>query len=333
MDIFSSEPKAFGAGPDSRPYRILVVDDSPMDLHFILNGLSDNFSVSFASSAQEALCLANQFPQPDLILLDVVMPEIDGYSMCSMLKHDVNTQNIPVIFVTSLQDTTDKTRGFNAGAVDYITKPLELAELEARVQTHIRLKEQSQYLESMAYFDPLTRVPNRRKYNEVLQREWARCIRYHHQMSMIIADIDFFKQFNETYGHAEGDNCLIAVARLLEHQGGRPTDLFARIGGEEFVMLLPDCNAAGAVKKAEKMQAVINNAEIPHGGVDGHPFVSVSLGVASTFPSHGQGALSLFQAADDALFAAKRDGRNCIAIAKTDSIPGMRGQAARQHHH
>lgn len=223
-----------------------------MDLHFLLNRLSDNFVVSFASSAKEALSLVNQFPQPDLMLLDVVMPEIDGYEMCAMLKNDVNTRNIPVIFVTGMQDTSDKTKGFNAGAVDYITKPLEIAELEARVQTHIRLKEQSQYLESMAYFDPLTQVPNRRKYNEVLQREWARCIRYHHQMSMIIIDIDFFKLYNDHYGHAEGDNCLIAVSRLLEDQVGRPTDLFARIGGEEFVMLLPDCNAAGAMKKQKK---------------------------------------------------------------------------------
>ena len=332
MDIFSGEPKLFGSEQAARPYRILVVDDSPMDLHFLLNGLSDNFVVSFASSAKEALALANQFPQPYLMLLDVIMPEIDGYEMCAMLKNDINTRSIPVIFVTGMQDTSDKTRGFNAGAVDYITKPLEIAELEARVQTHIRLKEQSQYLESMAYFDPLTRVPNRRKYNEVLQREWSRCIRYHHQMSMIIIDIDFFKQYNEHHGHAEGDNCLIAVSRLLEHEGGRPTDLFARIGGEEFVMLLPDCNAAGAMKKAEKMQAVINEAQVPHEGLKEGKCVSVSMGVASTFPSHGQGALSLFQAADNALFAAKRDGRNCITISKTDTILEMRGEEARQHH-
>lgn len=332
MDIFTGEPESFGSEKATRAYRILVVDDSPIDLHFLLNGLSDNFVVSFASSADEALCLANQFPQPDLILLDVLMPEIDGYEMCTMLKNDINTNNIPVIFVTSMQDTKDKQKGFNAGAVDYITKPLELPELEARVQTHIRLKEQSKYLKSMAYFDPLTRVPNRRKYNEVLQREWARCIRYHHQMSMIIVDIDFFKQYNEHYGHAEGDNCLIAVCRLLENQGGRPTDLFARIGGEEFVMLLPDCNAAGAMKKAEKMQEVLNAAQIPHAGLQDRKFVSVSMGVASTFPSHGQGALSLFQAADDALFSAKRDGRNCISISKTDAAPGMRGEAARRHH-
>ena len=332
MDIFSGEQKPLGSEQAARPYRILVVDDSPMDLQFLLNGLSDNFVVSFASSAKEALSLANQFPQPDLMLLDVVMPEIDGYEMCAMLKNDVNTRNIPVIFVTGMQDTSDKTKGFNAGAVDYITKPIEIAELEARVQTHIRLKEQSQYLESMAYFDPLTQVPNRRKYNEVLQREWARCIRYHHQMSMIIIDIDFFKQYNEHYGHAEGDNCLIAVSRLLENQGGRPTDLFARIGGEEFVMLLPDCNAAGAMKKAEKMQSAVNHAQIHHAGVQDEQYVSVSMGVASTFPSHGQGALSLFQAADDALFAAKRDGRNCISIGKSDTTPGIHGEEARQHH-
>lgn len=328
MDILSRQPQPFNTAPESRLYRILVVDDSPVDLQFILNGLSDHYAVSFATSAKEAICLAHQFPQPDLILLDVVMPETDGYTTCSKLKNDVNTQNIPVIFVTNLQDTTDKTKGFNAGAVDYITKPLHLAELNARIQTHIRLKEQSQYFEFIANFDALTHVPNRRKYNETLHREWARCIRYEQPISIIIIDIDFFKQFNERHGHSEGDNCLIKVAQLLEKQGNRPTDLFARVGGEEFVMLLPDCDIKGAVIKAEKMQAVINNAEIPHGGVVGYTFLSVSLGVASISPNQSQDAISLFQQADDALFKAKRNGRNRIAIAQTNNIADISRHSA-----
>lgn len=332
MDIFSARPASFKDSSAGRPYHILVVDDSPLDLHFLLNGLSDNFVVTFASSAQETLCLVNQFPQPDIILLDVVMPEMDGFEICTRLKNDENTQDIPVIFVSGLDATVDKTKGFNAGAVDYITKPLELEELEARIQTHIRLKEQSQYLESMAYFDPLTRVANRRKYNEVLQREWARCIRYHHQMSMVIIDIDFFKEYNDTYGHSEGDNCLISVARLLEVTVGRPTDIFARIGGEEFVLLLPDCNAVGAVQKAEKILEILANAQIPHENSHIENHLTVSLGVATMHPSHGHSALSLFQAADDALFSAKRDGRNQFAIAEIEGNLGITGEQARQHH-
>ncbi len=332
MDLYGNKPSAFSNNVNNRPYRVLVVDDSPIDLHLIINGLSDHFSVSFASSAHEALCLVTQLPQPDLILLDIIMPEMDGYQVCQRLKAEESTSGIPVIFLSSRDGPLDKTKGFNAGGVDYVTKPIQLEELEARIQTHIRLKEQSQYLEAMAFFDPLTQVANRRKYNEVLQREWARCIRYHHQMSMILVDIDYFKEYNEAYGHAQGDNCLISVCRLLEGVSCRPADIFARIGGEEFVLLLPDCNAIGAVQKAEQMLKIIRDAKINHKLSPSNAYLSISLGVATVYPSRGHSALSLFQAADDAMFTAKRDGRNRYCIAELDTIPGIAGENARQQH-
>jgi diguanylate cyclase (GGDEF)-like protein len=265
-------------------------------------------------------------------LLDIVMPEMDGYQLCQRLKADETTSSIPVIFLSSRDATIDKTKGFNAGAVDYVTKPMQIEELEARIQTHIRLKEQSQYLESMAFFDPLTRVANRRKYNEVLQREWTRCIRYHHQMSMILIDIDYFKEYNEAYGHAEGDNCLIAVARALENLSNRPADIFARVGGEEFVLLLPDCNTTGAVQKAEAILEAVRLEKIEHKLSPLNKPLSVSLGVATMYPSQGHSALALFQAADDAMFTAKRNGRDQLHIAQLENIPGLSGEKARQAH-
>lgn len=332
MDTFSAPTASFKDSLVGQPYHILVVDDSPTDLLFLLNGLSEKFAVSFASSAEETLNLVNRVTQPDIILLDVMMPNMDGFEICTRLKNNGNTKHIPVIFVSSLNATADKTSGFNVGAVDYITKPLDLKELEVRIQTHIRIKEQSQYFESMAFFDPLTNVANRRKYNEVLQREWARCIRYYHQISMIIIDIDFFKQYNDTYGHAEGDNCLISVARLLEVTAGRQTDIFARIGGEEFVLLVPDCNTAGAVKQAEQILRIISTADIPHENSYIANHLTVSLGVATMYPSKDNSALSLFQAADDALFSAKRNGRNQFVIADVQDNLGHTKELSRQDH-
>ena len=332
MDFSGNQPRSFLNKLDNPSYRVLVVDDNPTDLHVVMNGLSESFTISFASSAQEALCLVTQHPQPDLILLDIVMPEMDGYQICQRLKAEESTAGIPVIFLSSRDSAHDKTKGFKAGGVDYVTKPMQLEELEARIHTHIRLKEQSQYLETMAFFDPLTRVANRRKYNEVLQREWARCIRYHQQISMILIDIDKFKEYNDSYGHSEGDNCLITVCRLLEGVSNRPADIFARIGGEEFVLLLPDCNAAGAVQKAEEMLKIIRDAKIQHEFSPNHSHLTISLGIATVFPSQSHSALSLFQAADDAMFSAKRDGRDRYCIAELDSIPSVAGEQARQHH-
>ena len=331
MDIVTSKPQIVLNKPKVSLYHVLIVDDSNIELEIMMNGLSDYFSVSIASDANEALRLAHQSPQPDLILLDIVMPEIDGYSLCSKLKNDYHTQDIPIIFVTSSNDTASIIKGFEVGGVDYMTKPLKLPELKIRVQTHIHLKNKSKQLESLAYLDPLTRIPNRRKYNETFQYEWSRCIRYQQPLAMIIVDIDFFKQFNQHYGHAEGDNCLTQVAQLLNRQCKRSTDLFARIGGEEFIMLMPNCDLTDAVKKAEKMQIAINKAKIPHGGIGHGHFLTLSLGVAATLPQYEHEAISLFQKADDALFNAKGAGRNRITVDKSGVISDSSMHSLAQH--
>ena len=149
---------------------------------------------------------------------------------------------------------------------------------------------------------------------------------------MILVDIDYFKEYNEAYGHAEGDNCLINVARLLEGVSNRTADIFARIGGEEFVLLLPDCNAFGALQKAEQMLKIIRDAKINHKLSPSNPYLSISIGIATVYPSRGHSPLSLFQAADDAMYSAKRDGRNRCCMVELDTIPGVAGENARQQH-
>jgi diguanylate cyclase (GGDEF)-like protein len=290
--------------------RLLIVDDDSHQVRFYLNGLSKLYQCSFSGKPDNALRIAKQFPQPDLIILDVVMPEINGFELCQMLKEDQLTAHIPVIFVSAQDDMDSKVKGFSLGCVDYIPKPVFIPEMEARISTHIKLKQQTQLLESLAYIDPLTEVSNRRKYNETMQREWARSVRYAQPLAMLIIDIDHFKLFNDFYGHGVGDDCLIKVAQQLKSLVHRPGDLFARVGGEEFVVLLADCGIEGAQKKA---QEVINNMKvlnIANQGAPQHDRVTVSVGLAVAKPKNGDEPLALFQAADDALYEAKHCGRN-----------------------
>lgn len=296
--------------------RLLVVDDDPNQLRFYLHGLSKQYYCQFARTAHDAISYARQFPQPDLIILDVVIQDIGGFEICRLLKCDPLTSNIPVIFASGIEDTDVKIRGFDLGCVDYITKPVLVPEMNARISTHLKLKRQAHLLESLAYLDPLTQVPNRRQYNETIQREWSRSIRYAQPIAMILIDIDFFKQFNNFYGHGVGDDCLIKVAYHLHSLSRRPGDLFARIGGEEFVLILSDCDELGAVNKAEEVIETVSQLNIANQGAPNHDRVTVSVGIAVAKPKISEEPLSLFQAADEALYNAKNSGRNKYALAE-----------------
>ena len=305
---------------DIKKSRLLVVDDDPTQLRFYLQGLSSQYCCQFARSANEAVTFARQFPQPDLIILDVVMPDLGGFEICRLLKNDQLTAHIPVIFASGVDDLESKVRGFDLGCVDYITKPVLIPEMKARISTHLKLKRQAHLLESLAYLDPLTQIANRRKYNETMQREWARSIRYAQPIAMLLIDIDFFKQFNDFYGHGVGDDCLIKVAQGLNSLSRRPGDIFARIGGEEFVLLLSDCDQEGAKAKATEVIDAIALMNIANQGAPNHDRVTVSVGVAILLPLLGDEALILFQAADEALYKAKQTGRNKYALAEMPAV-------------
>ena len=290
--------------------RLLLVDDDSSQLNFYMASLSRDYDCEFAKSAKEALEVARNYPLPDLIVLDVEMPNVDGFELCKHLKSDDITREIPVMFVSASSDIGAKTAGFKAGCVDYVTKPVLIPELQARIDTHVKLRKQAQQLEAMSYTDALTGVPNRRRYNETLLREWQRCCRYTQALTLMIIDVDDFKAFNDFYGHSMGDQCLVKIALQLNNLVKRPGDLFSRIGGEEFALILTDCDRYGASLKADELLQTVRNLNIEHQAAPRSNRLTISAGVAICTPSPGDEPLYLFQAADEALFRSKHHGKN-----------------------
>jgi PleD family two-component response regulator len=207
--------------------RILIVDDERLNLSALASALNNDHKVIVAMNGEQAL-KAVQAARPDLILLDVNMPGLDGYEVCRRLKTDESTQGIPIIFITALSDAADETRGLDLGAVDYIVKPFNISVVRARVRTHLRLKQQADLLERYAFRDGLTGLHNRRAFDEKRTTEWQRCLQAGLPLSAIILDVDHFKLFNDHYGHGAGDECLARVARALAGCVVRSADMVAR---------------------------------------------------------------------------------------------------------
>ncbi|MDP2903378.1 MAG: diguanylate cyclase, partial [Methylovulum sp.] len=232
---------------------ILIVDDDPTNVRILAEILNPFYRIKVANNGADALEVA-QRDQPDLILLDVMMPEMDGFEVCRRLKANSQTQKIAVIFVTAKNTSADEEFGLNLGAVDYITKPFIISIVKARVSTHIRLKQQADLLESLALLDGLTHISNRRRFDETLASEWKRAKRDETPLSLLMIDIDNFKQYNDFHGHGAGDICLQRVAAELSKALSRPGDLVARYGGEEFVVILPDTPLNAALQIAESLR-------------------------------------------------------------------------------
>ena len=213
---------------------LLIVDDQSSNLQLLYEMFKDDYELCTAASGQDALAFC-QTRQPDLILLDVVMPEMGGFTVCQQLKNDALTQNIPVIFVTVNNDPAAEARGLDVGGVDFISKPFHVRAVKARVRMHLTLKSQSDMLRSFALIDGLTGVANRRHFDATLESEWRHCVRAGQPLSLILADVDFFKNYNDQYGHQAGDVCLQTIASALKAGFTRSHDIVARYGGEEFV--------------------------------------------------------------------------------------------------
>lgn len=294
----------------ARP-RLLVVDDQPVNIRSLHEIFRHDHEVFISTSGIQALEMSRKC-SPDLILLDIVMPDIDGLEVCRRLKSDPETRDIPVIFVTAQDKPDDETSGLGAGAVDFITKPVNPAVVRARVRTHLTLKAQSDLLRSLVFIDGLTGVANRRRFDESLDAEWRRCRRIKSPLSLFMVDIDHFKLYNDSYGHQAGDACLQEVAMILKGQLGRSHDLVARYGGEEFVCLLPDIRMANALQKAGTMVRAVRERGVPHGSSTTDPVVTISLGAAVTVPGPDLRPDDLISAADEQLYAAKRLGRNRV---------------------
>lgn len=295
-------------------HTILAVDDSPENLDLIRNILEPYYNVKVAVQGRLALHIAHTL-QPDLILLDIILNDMDGYEICRLLKSSDKTRNIPIIFLTAKRSEKDEVLGFKIGGSDYITKPFSPQIVLARVKTHIELKSKTDLLEKLASVDGLTEVSNRRAFDTALTRQWNQAHRTQTPLSLLMLDIDRFKQYNDYYGHPAGDECLKKVAATLKTNTQRAEDLVARLGGEEFAILLPNTDSAGALLCAEQYRKAIETLKIPH--LDSHPlpFISVSVGVVTLLNNKYPTAGDLIQAADDALYQAKKTGRNRVYVA------------------
>lgn len=294
---------------------ILIVDDQPLNLQLLSRVLSEEFDLRVARSGQKALEIAFGEDIPDLILLDINMPDIDGYEVCKLLKSDVRTQSIAIIFITARTSVEDEEKGFLLGAADYITKPFSPVVVRARVRNHINLKIRTDILESVAHTDSLTAVSNRRLYDEYLPDMWNHCMRSGSSLSVLMMDIDHFKAYNDTYGHGSGDECLRQVAQTIDRSVKRSLEFFGRYGGEEFVAVLPDVDCESAMILAEQLRAEVQSLAIEHSASSVAPVVTISIGCASTIPTAAYLPASLTEAADSALYVAKKEGRNTVRLA------------------
>ncbi len=312
---------------------ILVIDDNITNLKVASDYLkAEGFEILIARDGESGIKRA-KLTQPDLILLDVQMTGIDGFETCRRLKLDSQTEAIPVIFMTVLTNVEDKLKGFEAGGVDYVPKPFQIQELLARVNTHltiyklqrelqaeirerklaeVALHKANLELQRLSVLDDLTQIANRRRFDQYLKAQWQQPERA--TLSLLLCDIDYFKGYNDTYGHPAGDRCLQLVAQGISRAVGHVKDLVARYGGEEFAIILPETNPDGAYQVAETIQAEIRRLKLGRPITAIGQYITLSIGVASAVPTPPNTAQSLIAEADAALYDAKHQGRNRIVV-------------------
>ena len=299
--------------------KILVVDDCIDSLEPLILSLNNLYQVHSANNGTDAIALAQQH-QFDLILLDVMMPDMTGYDVCRKLKENNNTTDTPIIFLTGQSDSSFETLGLTLGAVDYILKPASLSVVLARVRAHLLNTLQQKKLTQLTYLDHLTQIPNRRCLNERLTLEHKRALRSAKPLSILLVDIDHFKQYNDHYGHVEGDQCLKRVAKALQTCQRRPSDIISRFGGEEFVAVLPDTDEDGALHVATNMQKVIKDLNLAQSPQAKESMVTVSIGVATMLTGKAQSTAQLLDEADKMLYRAKKQGRNKIYSPTSETV-------------
>jgi diguanylate cyclase (GGDEF)-like protein len=326
--------------PSSRSPLIFIIDDdrfTRLQLGRVMT--QEGYRVEEAEDGEQAIALY-QCMQPDIILLDAIMPVMDGFTCCEQLRKLASQQLAerhqeetaiplpPILMITGLNDQESVDRAFMAGADDYITKPIHWPVLRQRVRrllyqqqlylqlqdTNSKLAQANEALERLAALDGLTQIANRRHFDHSFEKEWRRLSREHQSLSLIMIDIDYFKLYNDTYGHLAGDDCLYQVAQAIAGVVQRPADLVARYGGEEFIVLLPNTDAKGAVHLAKAIRNYLRERDILHSKSPIDHRISLSLGVATMIPSITQEPYGLIAAADKALYQAKASGRDCVCL-------------------
>ena len=302
--------------PERKP-RLLVVDDQPTNIQVLYRVFADDCQVFMATSGEQALHTARE-EAPDVILLDVMMPDMDGYEVCRQLKQDNATRDIPILFVTAHHEAQEEARGLACGAVDFITKPIHPAVVRARVHTHLTLQRQTEVLKRLVFIDALTHAFNRRYFDERLAEAWGRAQRTGRPLGLILIDVDYFKQFNDVNGHQRGDDALRQVAQALKGTILRPGDVVCRYGGEEFACLLPDTDLDGALQVAQRMKLAVRDLAIGHPASAVAEVLTISAGVAVRTPTSRGDAAALLALADAQLYRAKAEGRARVCHAVLD---------------
>ena len=311
--------------------KILIIDDTPANISVLNEMLQDEYDIFFATSGAEGLKIAGVLA-PDLILLDIMMPGMDGYQVCRKLKAEEQTSRIPVIFVTAAVGPEEEARGLECGAVDDVTKPISPPVVAIRVRNHLELTRRSRMLEALseelarknrqlqllARMDGLTGLANRRFLDETLDAEVRRAQRCGTPLSLIMCDIDYFKRYNDRYGHQAGDDALRRIGTLLQRLFQRGSDFPCRYGGEEFAVILPETGAEQATHLAEHLRSSMCVEALPHAFSDVAACVTLSVGVVSAPATEGRTAQWFLSQADAALYRSKDEGRNLTTAVSFD---------------
>ena len=293
---------------------ILVVDDMTTTLLLLHDLLKDTYEVKIAKSGTKALEILESPNDIDLILLDIEMPDINGYDVCKRIKNNETIKNIPIIFITGRTSQEDEEYGLNLGAIDYITKPFNKAIVKLRIKNYLNLKIKNDMLEKLSMYDGLTNIRNRRFFDETFEKTFSEIKRDKKSLAVLMIDIDFFKPYNDNYGHGQGDETLRKVAKALEKTIKRASDFVARYGGEEFVILLKDINKDGVEAVANNLLNAVRELKITHEFSKIENYVTVSIGVSYYNSSSDITKLELLLKADETLYNVKNSGRNKFAI-------------------
>ena len=318
---------------------ILIVDDRTENL-LVLESLLENIDCNIikATSGNEALSLMLYY-EFALVLLDVQMPDMDGFETAEYIRMNSKTRYVPIIFVTAIsKEQKCIFKGYEIGAVDYLFKPIEPIMLQSKVKVFLELYNQKKMieeqarllemkvkelselqeanfkLESLSTLDGLTGIPNRRSFDDYIEMSIKSCTRLNKPISLIMADIDFFKGYNDNYGHLKGDDCLINVAKSISLSVKRPLDFVTRYGGEEFAVILPETDEEGAKIIAEIIRKNVEELEIAHKSSDVSAYVTLSLGITTKSSSIQYSKNELIEHSDKALYNSKSNGRNQVSV-------------------
>jgi diguanylate cyclase (GGDEF)-like protein len=291
---------------------LLIVDDDKSSLMMLSDILKNDYTVRVAPDGASAIRIAEQF-LPDLILLDIIMPDMDGFQVFKTLRNSEKTAQIPIIFITCLSDNDDEKKGLALGAVDYISKPFDDTIIKLRIQHQIQIVNQMRTIEQLSIMDQLTDIPNRRNFNNRLKSEWGRAIRENLPLCLLMIDIDHFKEYNDTYGHQQGDKVLYLIAQTINQTIKRSSDFAARWGGEEFAVLLPNLGYTGGLAMGETLRENVEQTELLLDNGD-KTILTISVGVNAYTPTSSCSIDDFILGADKALYAAKNSGRNKVCL-------------------